>query len=761
MHNIERAEEKKQRLCKNEVIVIDEDSDHGNIKQAIEKNSAPLECSRDTFEESSKTKQSSVLESPFSILSNAFQICTKTKGRIEITNTLTNAFLMVIKNNPAELFPAICLASDTLPTHRSEVDGSEENQLGVGGSSISKALQESLGCKRQKLRECYKKFGDLGDAAEYIASSKGRQALFSKPKALSIMDVYTTLIKISKQEGQGVRRKREAMMLSLFRRCDASTSATYRWGCKDDKQQSKDRGSSTQMSTTSAPELKFLTRCLLRNMRINASMITIMNSCARACELYHNQQSYDLLDGAHTSEIRNRKIDKDVRQTYAIHHDLQAVVLALKDGGISEMRKRCQVKISVPIDPMLAKPATSSIDILSSVPVDGNIDAKGNILCEWKYDGMRAQIHIECNSDISREKFHIFSRHCADVTARFYEVKDIVLGSVKKTSATKSFILDCEIVAYDKVHNKILPFQKLSTRKKKVVHGSGNVPNVIVAVVAFDILYLNSEPLLDTTLRRRRELLFERFESTGLFHFAKSVTLKSDDKDAAEKMSSALKISVSDGCEGLMVKLLQPAETAALDSASIPKHPKLKMAMLSAKYQAGKRSDEWRKLKADYMQGGTLCDSLDLVVVGAWNGTGRKHKWYSPFLLAVYDEAAEEFQSLVRVMSGFSDEMYAKLKEQLKPGEVNAKPDDVNTKENCPYWFDPEYRQVWEIRGAELSISPIHQAAIGLHNGNDADEKGLALRFPRFIRIRNDKRVHEATSALQIAEIFENQVKKM
>ena len=82
------------------------------------------------------------------------------------------------KKQSSRVVPAICLASDTLPTHRSEVDGSEEDQLGVGGSSISKALQESLGCKRQKLRECYKKFGDLGDAAEYIASSKGRQALF-------------------------------------------------------------------------------------------------------------------------------------------------------------------------------------------------------------------------------------------------------------------------------------------------------------------------------------------------------------------------------------------------------------------------------------------------------------------------------------------------------------------------------------------------------------------------------------------------------
>ena len=75
---------------------------------------------------------------------------------------------------------------------------------------------------------------------------------------------------------------------------------------------------------------------------------------------------------------------------------------------------------------------------------------------------------LTVHSDISREKFHIFSRHCADVTARFYEVKDIVLGSCQKHQATKSFILDCEIVAYDKVHNKYYRFKNLAHGRKKL-----------------------------------------------------------------------------------------------------------------------------------------------------------------------------------------------------------------------------------------------------------------------------------------------------
>ena len=115
--------------------------------------------------------------------------------------------------------------------------------------------------------------------------SRGRQALFSKPKALSIMDVYNALLQIAAQQGTGAMKKRENIMVSLFRRCDASASTTYGWNHGQEKKKA-----SASASAKRAPELRFLTRSLLRNMRINASMVTIMNCCARACEKFHKGQ---------------------------------------------------------------------------------------------------------------------------------------------------------------------------------------------------------------------------------------------------------------------------------------------------------------------------------------------------------------------------------------------------------------------------------------------------------------------------------------
>ena len=176
--------------------------------------------------------------------------------------------------------------------------------------------------------------------------------------------------------------------------------------------------------------------------------------------------------------------------------------------------------------------------------------------------------------------------------------------------------------------------------------------------------------------------------------------------------------------------------------------------MLTPTYKVGKRSDEWRKLKVDYIDGLGVCDALDLVPIGGWRGSGRKSKWYSPILVAVYNPIDHKYESLCRVMSGFTDEQYIRIKEKMVV--LDRQPDNVVTHEQPTFWFQPQ--EVWEIRGADISESPVHCAAIGLQRGEGCDEtKGLSLRFPRFKSVRGDKGVEQATTGVELVEMFVQQ----
>lgn len=165
-----------------------------------------------------------------------------------------------------------------------------------------------------------------------------------------------------------------------------------------------------------------------------------------------------------------------------------------------------------------------------------------------------------------------------------------------------------------------------------------------------------------------------------------------------------------------------------------------------------------QKLKKDYVD--SLADSIDVVPIGAWRGKGRKSKWFSPFLVAVHDPSTGELESLCRVMSGFSDEFYQEKFEFYSKRIVDKKLDNVSTDEKATFWFDPA--EVWEIRGADLTLSPVHHAARTALNrqnemfGDDSDQ-GISLRFPRFQRIRGDKQIEEATSSTQILALFNGQ----
>lgn len=144
---------------------------------------------------------------------------------------------------------------------------------------------------------------------------------------------------------------------------------------------------------------------------------------------------------------------------------------------------------------------------------------------------------------------------------------------------------------------------------------------------------------------------------------------------------------------------------------------------------------------------------MDIVVIGAWHGKGKRTGTYGAFLLACYDEENEEFQTICKIGTGFSDEDLEQHTKFLKDHIIPSARAYYNWDEahRPDVWFDAV--QVWEVKCADLSISPVHRAGLGKVD----PDKGISLRFPRFIRIRDDKNADMATSAEQVAEMYSNQ----
>ena len=330
--------------------------------------------------------------------------------------------------------------------------------------------------------------------------------------------------------------------------------------------------------------------------------------------------------------------------------------------------------------------------------------------------------------------------------------------------------MDCELVgiapdAAAPAGYRFLSFQELSSRPRGEVAGPECA--VAVALFAFDVLQINGESLVAQPLAARRARLAAALpgRQLGRVELARAVEISAApgpggaSPEPAAEDGAAEDGGAEDGAAEAALTASQEAKAAATREALLESLRAgcegVMLKPLRGPYEPGRRSDGWVKLKKDYVK--SMQDSIDLVVIGAWHGNGRKAGWYSPYLLAAWCPESEEYQSVCRVMSGFSDEFYKASKAFFDDGRLLDGPKPYYaTGESCAVWFQPCV--VWEIRGADISVSPVHGCAAGrVHAGSS---RGLALRFPRFLRERPDKAPEMATTADEVLAMFRAQTVK-
>ncbi|QLL31654.1 hypothetical protein HG536_0B05190 [Torulaspora globosa] len=600
---------------------------------------------------------------PYSEVCNVFQEIEGTSSRLAIIRICSEFFSRIMRDNAQNLVPATYLFINKLGP-----DYEPGLELGLGEGLLMKTISEACGKSLAQIKSRYREIGDLGRIA---LEARNVQPTMFKPSPLTVGEVFENLRAIAHSQGKDSQTRKVKLIKRMLTACEGL-------------------------------EAKFLIRSLESKLRIGLAEKTVLISLSKAILTNESaagkEPPMDLVESA----------EAKIREAFCQVPNYEIVINACLEHGIMELDKHCQLRPGIPLKPMLAKPSKSITEVLDRFQGQ-------TFTSEYKYDGERAQVHL-----LEDGTMRIYSRNGENMTERYPEIH--IRDFVADLSTTKSLILDCEAVAWDKEQQRILPFQVLSTRKRKDVEAKD--VKVKVCLFAFDILCHNGERQINKSLRERRALLRAVTKPvTGEFEYAVELTTST-----VEELQRFLDQSVKEFCEGLMVKVLDGEESH---------------------YEPSKRSRNWLKLKKDYLDG--IGDSVDLCVLGAYYGRGKRTGTYGGFLLGCYNEDTGEFETCCKIGTGFSDEMLQQLYDRLKTTaidgphatyvfEPSAEPD---------VWFDPT--TIFEVLTADLSLSPIYKAGASYY------DKGISLRFPRFVRTRDDKSVEEATSSTQIIELYQNQ----
>lgn len=368
-----------------------------------------------------------------------------------------------------------------------------------------------------------------------------------------------------------------------------------------------------------------------------------------------------------------------VERGYMLTNDMGLVAVTAKEGG-DEALLRLGVEVGRPIKLMLAQ-VTPNIETA--------IKDMGIVAAEWKFDGARVQIHKKKN------EVTLYSRRLENITN---SLPDLVTA-IKKAVKADSAILDAEAVAIDE-NGRPKPFQEILKRFRRKYDVQTKAKHIPLTLNLFDIMYLNGENLIDLPLKKRREFLVSCIDYSENVYVANQV-ITSDLSILTDMYEQALKA----GHEGIMLKN--------------PDSP----------YSPGKRGKNWLKKKP-------VMETLDLVVIGAEWGYGRRTSFLGSYALACRDPETGRFLSVGKVATGISDEQLAELTELFREHIIS---ESGTTVEIRPYIL-------FEVAFEEIQKSKNY-------------ESGYALRFPRLVRVRDDKSVEEVDTLERVEEMYRTQRK--
>ena len=520
-------------------------------------------------------------------------------------------------------------------------------ELGISSSRALDAILTASGAPESEVRERWKETGDLGDAAAWAVEHGGQQTLFSEP--LTVERVHDQLREIATYEGSGSESRRVDALAGLLSDADPN-------------------------------EARYVVRTALGHMRVGVGEGTIRDAIA-----------YAFLDGSDDA------IDA-VERAFQVTTDFRVVARTARDEGQVGL-DALSVELGRPIQSMLAEKAESLETALADAAADGDVH------CEYKYDGIRVQIHVD-GGDVT-----LFTRRLEDITEQFPDIVRAVEAGVTADSA----LLDGELVGYtpetiteEASERRPVAFQRLSKRVKRETDIPELVREVPVVVHLFDCLSLDGETRIDTPLAERLTVLEGAFESVapnpaeGLAGLepARSVTAGPEDPDPAEAL---YRDALEEGHEGLMLK--NPAAT----------------------YQPGRRVGRLLKVKP-------TMEPLDLVVTRAKYSEGRRSGNLGRLYLGAYDSQRGEFREVGRLSTGFTDEELADVTERLEAS--------ITARDGRAVDLDPDL--VLEVEYEEIQQSPEYGS-------------GYALRFPRFLGLREDLAPTGADTVERVESLFEAQ----